>query len=277
MTRRLLFLSIIVFVCSLAYSQRVTNVRAEQKGDSIVVSYDLSAKADVSVRLKVDNKRRPIKRVSGAVGKAMEKGKDKAIVWNVLADNPDGFEEDNVVFTVKANPVWRTFLVAEGAVSPVPLQGSGGFMVGRAARWGYYLKFRSSFMFAPSNNGVFQDNWIEVDDERTLYSSSDIKKLITGRKKNTELICDAGAMYNFSMNTDYPMLVYLGLGYGMRRQMWEFKDNIWLKYGPTAFEGVSVDLGMMFSLKNFIIDVGVNTINFQYAEIQFGLGWLFNK
>ena len=101
--------------------------------------------------------------------------------------------------------------------------------------------------------------------------------MITGNKKNTELICDIGTICNFSKNPDFPMFVYLGLGYGMRRQMWEFKGGDWFKYYPTAYEGVSVDLGMMFSIKNFLLEAGVNTINFKYAEIQFGLGWLFNK
>jgi len=259
------------------YAQKVTNVRSEQKGQDIVVWYDLSGKADISVSMYINGKKKPITRLSGDVGKRINKGIDRKIVWNVLSEYPDGFEADNIVFTVKATPVWRTFLLAEGAISPSPLQGSGGFMVGRAARWGYYLKFRSSFMFAPSRDGEFNNSYITTDGSKMSVTQSDINKLITGNKKKTELICDIGAMCNFSMNSDYPMYVYLGLGYGLRQQMWEFSGNKWLRYNPTSAEGVSVDFGMMFSLKNFLIDVGVNTINFQYAEIQFGLGWLFNK
>ena len=259
------------------YAQRVTNVRAEQKQDKIIITYDLSGKADISLNMEVDGKRRPITRLTGDIGKNIVKGQDKMIAWDVLDEYIDGFDEDNVVFTVKASPAWRTFALFEGALSPAPLQGSGGFLIGRAARWGYYLKFRSSFMFAPSNDGVFSQSWVEMGGNRTYYKETDINKLITGNKKNTELICDAGALYNFSMNPDYPMYVYLGLGYGMRRQMWEFTNNKWLRYTPTSYEGVSVDLGLMFSIKNFLLEVGVNTINFQYAEIQLGVGWLFNK
>lgn len=260
-----------------SYAQKVTNVRSTQSGDKIVVLYDLSGKADVSMTMKAGTEKQPISRLSGDIGKGINKGQDRKIIWDVMSEYPDGFEADSVVFTVKAYPQWRTFVLAEGAVSPSPLQYSGGFMVGRAARWGYYLKFRSSFMFAPSIDGDFSNSYLTTDGYRMSVTQSDINKLITGNKKKTELICDAGAMCNFSMNSDYPMYVYLGLGYGLRRQMWEFNGDKWLRYDPTSVEGVSVDLGMMFSLKNFLIDVGVNTINFQYAEIQFGLGWLFNK
>ena len=277
MKRYFLLLLLVYLPFSHVLCQKATNVHAKQKGDSIIVSYDLSGKADISLGLKINGKRRPINHILGDVGKNIAKGQNKKIVWNVLAQNPDGFIEDNVIFTVKPTPVWRTLLVAEGAISPAPLQGSGGFMIGRAARWGYYLKFRSSFMFAPSKNGEFSNSWIEIEGVRTYCSVFDINKLITGRKKNSELICDAGALYNFSMNPDYPMYVYLGIGYGMRQQTWEFINDNWLEYSSTAFNGVSVDLGMMFALKHFILELGVNTINFQYAEIQFGLGWLFNK
>ena len=150
-------------------------------------------------------------------------------------------------------------------------------MIGRAARWGYYLKFRSSFSFAPSNDGYFSNSYVNTDGTTTSVEESDINKLITGKTKKTEIICNAGAMCNFSMNTDYPMYVYLGLGYGFRQQMWEFSSDKWLRYEPTAYKGARVDFGMMFALKNFLLDIGVNTINFQYAELQFGIGWLFNK
>lgn len=272
---------LIVTVLSLnilhAPCQKVTNVRSSQSGNKIVVLYDLSGKADVSVTMKAGDQKYSATRLSGDIGKGINRGQDRKIIWDVLSEYPDGFEADSVVFTVKATPVWRTFVLAEGAVSPSPLQGSGGFMVGRVARWGYYLKFRSSFMFAPSNDGFFSNSRVTTDGYTMSVTQSDINKLVTGNNKKTELICDVGAICNFSMKPEYPMYVYLGLGYGLRQQMWEFSGNKWLRYAPTSAEGVSVDLGMMFSLKNFLIDVGVNTINFQYAEIQFGLGWLFNK
>lgn len=272
---------LIVTVLSLnilhAPCQKVTNVRSSQSGNKIVVLYDLSGKADVSVTMKAGDQKYSATRLSGDIGKGINRGQDRKIIWDVLSEYPDGFEADSVIFTVKATPVWRTFLLAEGAVSPSPLQGSGGFVVGRVARWGYYLKFRSSFSFAPSNDGYFSYSYVNLDGTSMPVNQSDINKLITGKTKKTEVICNVGAMCNFSMNTDYPMYVYLGLGYGLRKQMWEFNSDKWLRYNPTAYEGVSVDFGMMFALKNFLLDVGVNTINFQYAELQFGIGWLFNK
>jgi len=260
-----------------SYAQKVTNVRSTQSGDKIVVLYDLSGKADVSMTMKAGTEKQSISRLSGDIGKGINKGQDRKIIWDVMSEYPDGFEADSVVFTVKAYPQWRTFVLAEGAVSPSPLQYSGGIMIGRAARWGYYLKFRSSFMFAPSNDGYFSSSYVHIGSSMMPVNYSDISKLITGKTKNTEIIGNVGAMCNFSMNTDYPMYVYLGLGYGLRRQMWEFNGGKWLQYEQTAYEGASVDFGLMFALKGFLLDIGVNTINFQYAEVQFGIGWLFNK
>ena len=276
MKRLLLILWLTCIPLSHALCQRVTNVRAMQKGDKIVVSYDLSGKADVSVSLKIDGEKKKMTRFVGDVGKNIEKGQDKTIVWDVLAENPDGFNEDNVVFTVCANPVWRTFLLAEGAISPSPLQGSGGFMVGRAARWGYYLKFRSSFMFT-AKNGEFSESRVYLNGYTSSMTASELQTLLTSNQRKTELITCIGALYNVSTNVDFPAYIYLGGGFGMRRQMWQTSNNNWLAYSPTSYIGFSGDLGIIASIKGFLIDVGVNTINFQYAEIQFGFGWLFNK
>jgi len=267
---------IFLFYCfTHAYAQKVRNVSARQEGQNIAVYYDLVGNANVDIEMSINGKKHPLKSVSGDVGNRMEEGERKKIIWHVLDEYGATFDAENVVFTVSATPVWRTFLVAEGAMSFAPLQGSGGVMIGRVAKWGYYAKFRSSFMFA-TGSGSFDTEGAVLNGYGSI-SSYDLHRKMTGRKRNMELIADIGAMYNMSRNTQYPVCLYFGGGFGMRKQMWELDNNNWVSYSPTSRIGFSGDLGILASLKGFVIEAGVNTINFQYLEVQFGLGYMFNK
>ena len=274
--KRIIVYIFLVALCVLrTHAQTVTNVTARQEGQNIAVYYDLSGNANVHIEVSINGKNHPLKSISGDVGNRIEEGVRKKIIWHVLDEYGSTFDARNVVFTVSAAPVWRTFLVAEGAMSFAPMQGSGGVMIGRVARWGYYAKFRSSFMFA-SENGYFDKEGAHLNGYGNI-SSSELRGIMTGRKRNMDLIADVGAMYNMSRNTKYPVCLYLGGGFGMRKQMWEINNNNWVRYAPTSHIGFSGDFGILASLKGFVIEAGVNTINFQYMEVQFGLGYMFNK
>ena len=257
------------------YSQKITNVHAQQEGQTIAIYYDLQGNANIRMEMTINGQKMPINAISGDVGKKVKEGKNRKIIWNVLEDVGMTFNAENVVFTVKATSTWNTFIIAEGAMSFAPMQGSGGVMIGRVARWGYYAKFRSSFMFA-SENGYFDKDGAHLNGYGNI-SSYDLQSVLTSTKRNMELVADLGMMFNMSRNTKYPVCLYLGGGFGMRKQMWEINNNNWVRYAPTSHIGFSGDFGILASLKGFIIEAGVNTINFQYLEVQFGLGYMFNK
>ena len=275
MKKSILLLMFPILLPLAMYSQKITNVHAQQEGQTIAIYYDLRGNANIRMEMTINGQKMPINAISGDVGKRVKEGKDRKIIWNVLEDVGMTFNAENVVFTVKATSTWNTFIIAEGAMSFAPIQGSGGIMIGRVSKWGYYAKLRSSFQFAPVN-GSFSSHGAYLNEYGNI-STAELQTRFTAQKRNTELIADIGAMYNVSRNTDFPVCVYLGGGFGMRRQMWEIDNNNWVQYSPTSHIGFSGDLGVLASFKGFTIDVGVNTINFRYMEVQFGLGWMFNK
>lgn len=87
----------------------VQNVRFEQKDEDIYVYYDLGGNAGkkhtVSIKLSDDGGRtfqlRPLA-VEGAIGKGVQTGRSKRIIWHFSEDFPLGLSGDNFVFSVQA-------------------------------------------------------------------------------------------------------------------------------------------------------------------------------
>ena len=96
----------IVLLCLSAHAQKVSNIRAEQLGQEIVVLYSLEATSscEVSLLLSQDNGvtwSAPLKNVSGDVGKNISGG-EKQITWKVL-DEQEYLVGDKIKFKVIAN------------------------------------------------------------------------------------------------------------------------------------------------------------------------------
>jgi formylglycine-generating enzyme required for sulfatase activity len=88
------------------YAQKVSNIRAEQRGQDIVVFYSLDTNlpCEVSLLLSQDNGLTwgsPLKNVSGDVGKNISAG-EKQIVWKVLEEK-EYLVGDKMKFKVIAN------------------------------------------------------------------------------------------------------------------------------------------------------------------------------
>ena len=117
MKKRHYIVLILAFISSSLSAQTVTNIRAQQEGRDIVVYYDLSDKADISLDVRFNRRRQKISMLSGDIGKSIESGNRKKIVWHVLDEKGSSFLQNNVVFTVRANAPYRTILNAEGSNS----------------------------------------------------------------------------------------------------------------------------------------------------------------
>ena len=66
-------------------AQDVTNIRVKQKDELLIVTYDLSLKADIEAYVSLDNGvtyKGPLQHVTGAVGKNISEGKDKIFLWD---------------------------------------------------------------------------------------------------------------------------------------------------------------------------------------------------
>jgi formylglycine-generating enzyme required for sulfatase activity len=104
--RKLVFLLFLVGECCSSHAQKVSNIRAEQRGQDIVVLYSLetTSPAEVSLLLSQDNGvtwSAPLKNVSGDVGKNITAG-EKQITWRVLEER-DQLVGDKIKFKVIAN------------------------------------------------------------------------------------------------------------------------------------------------------------------------------
>jgi TonB family protein len=104
--KKTLFQIVLMVLCITAQAQKVSNVRAEQRGQEIVVFYSLetSSPCEVSLVLSQNNGATwssALKNVSGDVGKNITAG-NKQITWNVLEER-EQLVGDQIQFKVVAN------------------------------------------------------------------------------------------------------------------------------------------------------------------------------
>lgn len=272
------YVTILLTLIPLSLSaQQVSNIRAQQEGREIAVYYDLSATANVSLKVKVNGKTIKPQLTSGDIGRHVESGTQRRIAWQVLDENNGRFKAQNVVFSVRANAPWRTFLLAEGAISPKPFQYSAGLMAGVVSRAGVYVKARSSFQFGTADGYIRQtDGTYYVSTSDANLTNAEMPYLLSGKERLKHYVADLGVITRFLYKNDYMCYVYVGAGYGERQLLLQTNDDKWLNYEPTSYKGVSLDAGLMMAYKHFTISLGANMILPTYTEIQFGIGYIFN-
>jgi len=100
----------------------VSNIRTEQRGARLHITYDLEERADIQVFVSFDGgvtyRSRPSRHVSGAVGEGVNPGKDKVLIWNMVGEF--GYIDfSNVAIRVVANAPVETIVetVVETVVS----------------------------------------------------------------------------------------------------------------------------------------------------------------
>lgn len=172
----------------------------------------------------------------------------------------------------------NTFVLAEAGFSTNPSWGVG-LMVGQVygevrsgCSLGWYMQGRSNFQ----TTKVTTDHMIA---EGGLLD--DVKPFYTGEQRTNELLINAGIVLNF-LNKQKPNRsknsmfgLYAGLGYGQYARSWETWGGHWFEYAPSRAKGLSFGGGFIGSIKGFTFNVGVNSIQAKYMEIEAGLGWTF--
>lgn len=81
----------------LSFAESISNVRAVQEGNTIVLLYDLSATQRVTqVNIIINDRHRiiPHQCLSGDIQMEVQAGQDRRIVYDVLADFPDGLQAE---------------------------------------------------------------------------------------------------------------------------------------------------------------------------------------
>ena len=106
--RRIVFQIIFSVLCLSVQAQKVSNIRAEQRGQDIVVLYSLetASPCEVSLLLSHDNGMTwssALKNVSGDVGKNIAAG-EKQITWKVLEER-DQLVGDKIKFKLVVSKI----------------------------------------------------------------------------------------------------------------------------------------------------------------------------
>ena len=260
-------------------AENASNVRVRQEGKAIVVTYDLSKNSVVRLMMASgkSNQYTELKAVTGNVGKGVSAGQNRKIVWKPLEEN-ETFIAENVRFKVEAlssydyytqNAKIKTILLGQIGYSTAP-QLSYGAMIGQMYRGvGWYVSGRSNFQFnAPAELACDKQGYI--NGERPFYTSN---------TSTTHYIINAGFMMNvlekITKNKFNTLGFYVGAGYGKRELQWETTDGLWVKYAPTSHTGFSGNIGVLGSIYGVTLNVGLNTINFKYEEVEAGIGYMF--
>ena len=279
MIHRIGFLCILLFSALLLHAENASNIRVRQEGKSIIVTYDLSQKSVVRLLMASGSSESYIelKAVSGDIGKGVYSGKDRQIVWKPL-DEHKKFVAKNVRFKVETQSAYeyytqnakiKTLVSGQLGYSVAP-QLSYGAMIGQMYKGiGWYVSGRSNFQFnAPAELACDKQGYL--DGERPFY---------TGNTSITHYAVNAGFMMNvlekITKNKFNTLGFYVGAGYGKRELQWETTDGLWVKYVPTSHNGFSGNIGVFGSIYGVTLNVGLNTINFKYVEIEAGIGYMF--
>lgn len=100
-----IFLSLFLSVALATLAQEATNVRVQQEGEQIIITYDLDKTAYVYVYVATgqSNQYTELKAVTGNIGKGVQPGTNRRITWTPLEERTE-FVAQNVRFRVSAMP-----------------------------------------------------------------------------------------------------------------------------------------------------------------------------
>ena len=280
--RKALFLLFLFFSALTSFAENASNVRVRQEGKTIVVTYDLKSKSIVRLLMATDAAPdyRELKAVAGDVGKRVDAGKDRKIVWNLL-DEQDEFVAKGVRFRVEATSLYehyatqtkvKTVIMGQAGYSLVPQLSFGG-MIGQMYKGiGWFVSGRSNFNFPEPAKYVCNKNG------ELLYDYNGVP-FYTGNYQTSHWAVHGGFMMNFlewsTKNKFNTFGFYLGCGYGKRELQLELTNGQWVRYKPTYEEGFAGNAGLFFSVYGVTLHAGASTINFGYLDIEAGIGFMF--
>ena len=163
----------------------------------------------------------------------------------------------------------KTMIMGQFGYSPTP-QLSYGAMLGQTINGlGWYINGRSNYQeFKHARQSC--DELGMIGNELPFYS---------GNTHTTHLTIHAGFMMNILEHQKVKEFntfgFYIGGGYGRRELLAETTTGEWIKYAPTSHNGFSGNLGLYGSLWGVTLNLGVNTINFKYVDLEVGIGYMF--
>ena len=286
--RRYFFIFLLLLPFSLL-AENASNVRVRQNGKEIIITYDLAKPSRVELFVSINGESFfKSYKVSGAIGNSIRSGDNLEITWYPLDEfRKEEISIQNVRFQVRALGTYElyclpatqggktnieTFITADIARSFTVEQKSYGFMFGQTYRGvGWFVNGRY-FNFPKSAEEISEDK---------------ITPFYSGRMQTSILVAHGGLVLDFvdladgSQNRFNTFGVYAGLGYGLRRMLWETTNGDWIIQKTTFYKGVSANFGLIGSIFGLTLKAGVNFIQktenaeSTYFDIEAGIGWMF--
>lgn len=141
---------------------------------------------------------------------------------------------------------------------------SYGFMLGFVRNTGPYVKVKYDFSNFSSN--------LECGDDGIIKGTSDTP-WYTGEKRQSRMSVTAGVIQRLGKLS--PFYAYAGLGYGYNKLGWETVNGDWVKNTDQSCDGIEVEIGGIYRLKNISFMAGIQTNSFSYIEATLGVGFMF--
>jgi len=164
--------------------------------------------------------------------------------------------EQAVSSVVKEKKSWFFANFAMGVVPEL----SYGFLAGwRSPSVGCFVKMRTSKKSPETAFFCTSDG--KLSDGNPLWTS--------GESATSRFSASAGVVAKIWK----PVNIYLGAGYGTRKEAWQDIEGAWGEVTDRTFKGVSADMGILLMLNNHLsIHVGITTTQFKYLDAEAGFG-----
>lgn len=272
-------LIVLILIKNSIFSQSISNISSIKENNSIVISYKITGakfnqKFNVSIYYSGDAGKTfigPLKAVRGSVGEGVLIG-DNEIIWDVF-DEVNNLNGD-IIFNIRAvvieEKIEKKFYVSYTGSVDAPL----GISVGQIGRIGWYISARTSSLIKDPLYSYGGAGWNPEFEEPSYYAFN-----------NTEKIRRMSLLIGINKQINRNLFVFTGIGYGLKDLVWQmdiysysndgFIDNEFVKNPDYSYQGIELEIGTTYRVKNFIISTGISTVNFQYTNWLFGLGYNF--
>lgn len=260
------------------YSQTITNSGFQQKGNSLIVNYQVRGlRVDQTCFVELFASTNggstfsgPLKQVSGDAGEVTGNG-SKSITWNVF-EEVEKFD-GSVVFDVRATITKKKLPIQTFISYSFSPNAPYGLMVGRVSRWGYYARAKSNGNFT-TNEYTYKNGAIS-DYTGTGYYEFD------GTKKYSTYGVTVGALKRITNK----FFLYAGAGYGSKTLLWkaaefsyvtfEKTNEAWVKNSEKSYQGVEFELGGIVKFRRLLLSFGASSINAEDWDGAVGVGVAF--
>lgn len=128
--------------------------------------------------------------------------------------------------------------------------------------WGAMLSFRSNYVSSPAVSYSCNTGGI-IENGGYMWMSGAEKRI------NMSICC--GPLYKVNSW----LSAYVGLGYGVRKLVWEDVDGNWALVSDWSVSGLAAESGLLFSWRLLSCSLGISTVKFRTAALTFGIGIKF--